>query len=82
MVPCSLSKANTGSVGLKLAGRVFEVPMADLAWEPVGKSKGKSGEEICYSGVQSMDIPVWTLGDVFIKNNYCVFDQSAIAPLK
>lgn len=87
IVPCSLSKAKTGSVGFRLAGRVFEVPLADLAWGPVGKSKGRSGEETCYSGVQSMGIPVWILGDVFIKNNYCVFDQSAIpsvsiAPLK
>ncbi|KAG9068374.1 Type I transmembrane sorting receptor [Linnemannia hyalina] len=86
-VPCSLSKATTGSVGFKLAGRVFEVPMADIVWEPVEKGKGKPGEEICYSGVQSMGLPVWVLGDVFIKNNYCVFDQSdvpsvGIAPLK
>ncbi|KAH7053646.1 aspartic peptidase domain-containing protein [Linnemannia elongata] len=78
VVPCSLSKAQTGSVGFRLAGRVFEVPMADIAWEPVGKGKGKLGGEICYSGVQSIDSPVWILGDVFIKNNYCVFDQSAI----
>ncbi|KAF9146659.1 hypothetical protein BGX30_011851 [Mortierella sp. GBA39] len=87
IVPCSLSKATTGSVGFKLAGKVFEVPMADIAWEPAEMGKGKPGEGICYSGVQSMDIPVWVLGDVFIKNNYCVFDQSdvpsvGIAPLK
>ncbi|KAF9544913.1 Type I transmembrane sorting receptor [Mortierella hygrophila] len=87
IVPCSLSKATTGSVGFELAGKVFEVPMADIAWAPVGTATGKPGEEVCYSGVQSMSIPVWILGDVFIKNNYCVFDQSdvpsvGIAPLK
>ncbi|KAF9148061.1 Type I transmembrane sorting receptor, partial [Linnemannia schmuckeri] len=74
VVPCSLSKAKAGFVGFRLEGRVFEVPMADMAWEPLRK-----GSEVCYSGVQSMNSPVWILGDMFIKNNYCVFNQSTIA---
>jgi hypothetical protein len=82
IVPCSLSKSTSSSMGVRLADRVFEVPMADIAWEPVSKSS-----EECYSSVQSMGSPVWILGDVFIKNNYCVFSQTpnpsvGIAPLK
>ncbi|KAK3844275.1 MAG: aspartic peptidase domain-containing protein [Linnemannia gamsii] len=89
VVPCSLGNSNNNSsssgssVGFRMAGRVFEVPMVDMAWEPV-----KEGSKTCFSGVQSMEgINVWILGDMFIKNNYCVFDHSpkpsvGIAPLK
>ncbi|KAG0053845.1 1,3-beta-glucanosyltransferase [Gryganskiella cystojenkinii] len=81
-VPCS---AKTGNVGFSLGGTVFNVPMADVAYEDLGDGSGN-----CYSGIQGgmnwADGNPWILGDVFIKNNYCVFDQGqariGIAPLK
>ncbi|KAF9923741.1 hypothetical protein FBU30_006201 [Linnemannia zychae] len=82
-LPCSTAKNETSTVGFKMGGREFKIPLADMAWGPV-----KKGSMMCYSGVQGiMDVGIWVLGDVFIKNNYCVFDQSetpsvGIAPLK
>ncbi|KAF8934633.1 aspartic proteinase IV [Dissophora ornata] len=80
-VPCSIknSKAN---IAFKLGGKYFNVPVADLAYEPK-----YTGSETCISGVQGGQDGLWILGDVFIKNNYCVFDHSknpriGIAPLK
>ncbi|KAF9207289.1 hypothetical protein BGZ49_000771 [Haplosporangium sp. Z 27] len=81
LVPCSL-KTNTGNIGFKLGGKTFNVPLADLAFEDVGDGSGN-----CVSGVQGGQDGLWILGDVFIKNNYCVFSQTSspsigIAPLK
>ncbi|KAF9120325.1 hypothetical protein BGW39_011494 [Mortierella sp. 14UC] len=81
-VPCSLAKTSKDNVAFTMGGKDFLVPVADLAWAPVD-STGKT----CYSGVQGGQDGLWILGDVFIKNNYCVFEQSAsprigIAPLK
>ncbi|KAF8975338.1 hypothetical protein BGZ46_009201 [Entomortierella lignicola] len=81
LVPCSL-KTNTGNIGFKLGGKTFNVPLADLAFEDVGDGSGN-----CVSGVQGGQDDLWILGDVFIKNNYCVFSQTSspsigIAPLK
>ncbi|KAG9324847.1 hypothetical protein KVV02_001592 [Mortierella alpina] len=80
-VPCSLQKS-TDNVGFTLGGKTFNIPLADVAYEDVGNNTG-----VCYSGIQGGQDDLWILGDVFIKNNYCVFDQSAtarigIAPLK
>jgi len=80
VVPCALANT-TGTVGFTMAGKSFEVPLADLAWQSV-----TDGSDICYSGVQGGADGLWILGDVFIKNNYCVFDHSTnatigIAPL-
>ncbi|GJJ70345.1 hypothetical protein EMPS_02694 [Entomortierella parvispora] len=81
-VPCS---STTGNVGFSLGGTVFNVPMADVAWNPLNDGTGN-----CYSGIQGgmnwADGNPWILGDIFIKNNYCVFDKGqariGIAPSK
>lgn len=80
-VPCSL-QASTDNVGFSLGGRIFNIPVADVAYEDLEDGSGN-----CYSGIQGGREDLWILGDVFIKNNYCVFDQGAtprvgIAPLK
>ncbi|KAG0281773.1 hypothetical protein BGZ96_001021, partial [Linnemannia gamsii] len=47
---------------------------------------GKKGSGLCFSGVQPSGANFIIIGDVFIKNNYVVFDQEhqrvGIAPLK
>ncbi|KAF9170916.1 hypothetical protein BGX21_008267 [Mortierella sp. AD011] len=81
LVPCSV-KSSTANVGFKLGGTTFNVPVADLAYEDLGDGSGN-----CFSGIQGGQDGLWILGDVFIKNNYCVFSQTSspsigIAPLK
>ncbi|KAF9106182.1 Type I transmembrane sorting receptor, partial [Mortierella sp. GBA35] len=71
LVPCSVS-SRTAKIGFKLEGVTFNVPVADLAYEDLG-----DGSENCFSGIQGGQDGLWILGDVFIKNNYCVFEQSA-----
>ncbi|OAQ26847.1 acid protease [Linnemannia elongata AG-77] len=48
--------------------------------------KGGKGVGLCFSGVQPSGANFMIIGDVFIKNNYVVFDQEhqrvGIAPLK
>ncbi|KAG0053850.1 hypothetical protein BGZ83_000324 [Gryganskiella cystojenkinii] len=79
VVPCSL-KTSTDNVSFTMGGTAFNVPVADLAYEDLGDGSGN-----CFSGVQGGQNDLWILGDVFIKNNYCVFDQGnsqiGIAPL-
>ncbi|KAG0053844.1 hypothetical protein BGZ83_000318 [Gryganskiella cystojenkinii] len=82
LVPCASTAANTGHIGFKLGGTTFSVPITDLAFEDVGDGSGN-----CYSGVQGGQDGLWVLGDVFMKNNYCVFSQTSspsvgIAPIK
>ncbi|KAI8596314.1 extracellular aspartic proteinase [Dissophora ornata] len=81
LVPCSLS-SSTDTISFTMAGTAFNVAVADLAYEDVGDGSGN-----CVSGVQGGQDDLWILGDVFIKNNYCVFSQTSspsigIAPLK
>ncbi|KAF9994899.1 hypothetical protein BGZ80_007660, partial [Entomortierella chlamydospora] len=64
-----------------LGGKTFNVPLADLAYEDLEDGSGN-----CFSGIQGGQDDLWILGDVFIKNNYCVFSQTSspsigIAPL-
>ncbi|KAF9353975.1 hypothetical protein BGX34_011281 [Mortierella sp. NVP85] len=80
LVPCSLT-SSTDNVSFTMGGKAFNVPVADLAYEPLDDGSGN-----CFSGIQAGQEDLWILGDVFIKNNYCVFDQGqariGIAPLK
>jgi len=80
-VPCSVA-SSSDTMSFKLGGSDFQVPLADLAWSPL-----EEGSATCFSGVQGGGDGLWILGDVFIKNNYCVFTKGAspsvgIAPLK
>ncbi|KAF9134742.1 Type I transmembrane sorting receptor [Mortierella sp. 14UC] len=80
LVPCSAA-ASTAKIGFKLGGVTFNIPVTDLAYEELG-----DGSDNCFSGVQGGQDGLWILGDVFIKNNYCVFSQTSspsigIAPL-
>ncbi|KAG0287597.1 hypothetical protein BGZ96_008491 [Linnemannia gamsii] len=81
LVPCSVAQDTTNYVSFSMGGADFKVPLADLAYEDLGDGSGN-----CVSGVQGGQNDLWILGDVFIKNNYCVFSQTSspsigIAPL-
>ncbi|KAF9574925.1 hypothetical protein EC968_004926 [Mortierella alpina] len=81
IVPCSL-KDSFDYISFTMANTAFKVAVADLAYEGV-----RDGSENCISGVQGGQKALWILGDVFIKNNYCVFSQTSspsvgIAPLR
>ncbi|KAF8939950.1 hypothetical protein BGZ58_008214 [Dissophora ornata] len=79
LVPCAVQNS-TDNVSFTMGGTAFNVPVADLAFESLGDGSGN-----CFSGVQGGQNGLWILGDVFIKNNYCVFDMGksavGIAPL-
>ncbi|KAI1319893.1 Vacuolar protease A [Mortierella claussenii] len=80
-VPCHLAKTHPNdSVGLMIEGKRFKIPFEDLVRETT------EIEGTCYSGIQSGDTSFMIIGDVFIKNNYVVFDQEkkrvGIAPLR
>ncbi|KAG0280672.1 hypothetical protein BGZ95_009228 [Linnemannia exigua] len=75
VVPCK----GTSSLGVVVEGKTFSVPYEDLAREYIGFG-------LCFSAVQSSSADYLILGDVFLKNNYVVFDQAekrvGFAPLK
>ncbi|KAF9955291.1 Type I transmembrane sorting receptor [Mortierella alpina] len=81
MVPCSL-KDSSDHISFTMANTAFKVAVADLAYDDAGDGSGN-----CISGVQGGQKGLWILGDVFIKNNYCVFSQTSspsvgMAPLR
>ncbi|KAF9178427.1 1,3-beta-glucanosyltransferase [Haplosporangium sp. Z 767] len=81
-VPCDLAKQNPGSkVELEIEGKRFGIPFEDLVREGTTMD-----ESLCYSGIQTSSANFIIIGDVFIKNNYVVFDQEnkrvGIAPLR
>jgi hypothetical protein len=59
-------------------GAKFQVPVESIIYQ-------KSGSK-CYAGFAYADLEFAVLGDVFLKNNYVVFDPSVpqvkIAPSK
>ncbi|KAF9430061.1 hypothetical protein BGZ94_008495 [Podila epigama] len=84
VVPCSIT-SRSGDVSFKMGGASFKVPLADLAYQERSGRAGGS-DHFCYSGIQGGQDGLWILGDIFIKNNYCVFSQASppsvgIAPL-
>ncbi|KAF8934632.1 Type I transmembrane sorting receptor [Dissophora ornata] len=81
LVPCALAKSKE-TFSFSMGGSDFKVAVADMAWDPLLTDK-----TTCFSGVQGGQDGLWLLGDMFVKNNYCVFDHSAnpavgIAPIK
>ncbi|KAG0231286.1 hypothetical protein BGX31_005574 [Mortierella sp. GBA43] len=81
-VPCDLAERHPeGKVELEIEGKRFKIPYEDLVREETEEGTG-----VCYSGIQTSSARFMIIGDVFIKNNYVVFDQEnkrvGIAPLK
>ncbi|KAG0320033.1 hypothetical protein BGZ99_004716 [Dissophora globulifera] len=81
-LPCDLvTDEPDGKIELEIEGKNFAVPFEDLVREET-----EPGSKTCYSGIQSSSASFMIIGDLFIKNNYVVFDQEnkkvGIAPLK
>ncbi|KAG0211680.1 hypothetical protein BGX28_007574 [Mortierella sp. GBA30] len=64
-IPCN----SASNLEFVFEGREFKVPAQDLVRE-----RTELGG-LCYSGVQTSSGNYMVIGDVFIKNNYVVFDQ-------
>ncbi|KAG0326509.1 hypothetical protein BG004_002963 [Podila humilis] len=80
-VPCDLGKQFPEErVQLQIGGKKFKIPFEDLVREPADE------QDHCYSGIQPTLSNFMIIGDLFIKNNYVVFDQEkkrvGIAPLR
>ncbi|KAF9952970.1 hypothetical protein BGZ72_005784 [Mortierella alpina] len=80
-VPCDLARHYPGArVELEIEGKRFGIPFEDLVREETELAG------TCFSGIQTSSAEFLIIGDVFIKNNYVVFDQAnkrvGIAPLK
>ncbi|KAG9071491.1 hypothetical protein KI688_005703 [Linnemannia hyalina] len=82
-LPCDLAVSpiySASKVELQISNKRFGIPFEDLVREETDTPG------VCYSGIQSSTAEFIIIGDVFIKNNYVVFDQErrkvGIAPLK
>lgn len=75
VVPCK----GQSELSVVIEGKTFTVPYEDLAREYIGFGW-------CFSSVQTSSADYLILGDIFLKNNYVVFDQAGqrvgFAPLK
>ncbi|KAI7831793.1 aspartic peptidase domain-containing protein [Gamsiella multidivaricata] len=76
-LPCELAK-ETKKLELGIEGHRFAIPFSDLVREEPAN--------LCFSGIQPSSAGFMIIGDLFIKNNYVVFDQEnkrvGIAPLR
>ncbi|KAG0363270.1 hypothetical protein BGZ54_008232 [Gamsiella multidivaricata] len=79
VLPCDSNRV--GSLDFEMGGSRFSVQRKDLVREQV---KNKAGW--CYSAVTATPGDVMIFGDVFIRNNYCVFDVEhlsiGLAPIR
>ncbi|KAG0348771.1 hypothetical protein BG004_004238 [Podila humilis] len=81
-VPCDLATRTRkeAKVELIIEGKRFGIPFEDVVREATDTAG------MCFSAMQSSSASFMIIGDVFIKNNYIVFDQErkriGIAPLK
>ncbi|KAF9155446.1 hypothetical protein BG015_009822 [Linnemannia schmuckeri] len=78
--PSSSPTSSTSKVELQISNKRFGIPFEDLVREETDTLG------LCYSGIQSSTAGFMIIGDMFIKNNYVIFDQEkrrvGIAPLK
>ncbi|KAF9162055.1 hypothetical protein DFQ26_003907 [Actinomortierella ambigua] len=77
IVPCDHQQPNgqQGSLDFQIGGASFSVRRLDLVREPASTRPG-----YCYSAViPSPAANTIILGDIFIRNNYCVFDLERLA---
>ncbi|KAF8980304.1 hypothetical protein BGZ46_004379 [Entomortierella lignicola] len=94
-VPCeyasSTSPFGEKKLELEIENQRFAIPFEDLVRESVDQVEGVGasvigGKEMCFSGIQPSNARFMIIGDLFIKNNYVVFDQEnqkvGIAPLR
>ncbi|GJJ70674.1 hypothetical protein EMPS_03024 [Entomortierella parvispora] len=79
ILPCDSNQ--DGSIDFVMGGKTFSVRRKDLVREKVKTNPG-----YCYSAVTATPGDVMVFGDVFIRNNYCVFDVEnmsvGIAPIR
>ncbi|KAF9350490.1 hypothetical protein BGX26_011333 [Mortierella sp. AD094] len=79
ILPCDSN--SDGTLDFEMGGSTFSVRRKDLVRETV-----KNRDGWCYSAVTATPGDVMIFGDVFIRNNYCVFDVEhlsiGIAPIR
>ncbi|KAG0234070.1 hypothetical protein BGW42_006936 [Actinomortierella wolfii] len=79
-VPCHLAELEPeGVVEFDIEGKRFKIPFEDIVREETDRPG------LCFSGIQMNPANFMIIGDLFIKNNYVVFDMEkkrvGIAPL-
>jgi hypothetical protein len=84
LVPCELAKNTNDQLALKMNGKEFYLPFANLVME--NEKQFIQNKTFCISGVQG-GFEVWSIGDVFMKNYYFVFKYDgapsiSIAPIR
>jgi hypothetical protein len=79
ILPCNSNKQ--GSLDFEMGGTLFSIPRKQIVRESV---KNRNGW--CYSAITPTPGDVMIFGDIFVKNNYCVFDVEhlsiGIAPIR
>ncbi|KAJ1917518.1 hypothetical protein H4219_003151 [Mycoemilia scoparia] len=81
VLPCNTASRISGSIEFNIGSKSFGIPVSDFVREPV-----KDLDDWCFSAVTSGEVPMMILGDIFIKNNYVIFDRGnnmvGIAPVR